>query len=183
MNPYSTINRKIPSVLMETSMGLICHRIRSLVEEYKKTKEGQAKIKPLLEKYYPGRFTDMSTEDIIKKHDNSKVEEMYYFNVGCFSKKYTPDLINQWMAELEIEPVSKILIPQDQVADLDEMKREMSPEAYEKAVKKMRGKYVEVDRKNRMRSINYTKLLERIESAGVKTSTTISITGKTDDIV
>lgn len=131
---------------METSMGLICHRIKALVEDYKKTKAGQAKIKPLLEKYYPGRFTDMSVEDIIKKHDNSKVEEMYYFNVGCFSKKYTPELINDWMAELEIEPVSKILIPQDQVADLNEMKKEMNPESYEKAVKKMRGKYVEVDK-------------------------------------
>lgn len=146
MNPYSNINRKIPSVIMETSMGLICHRIRNLVEDYKKTKAGQAKIKPLLEKYYPGRFTDMSVEDIIKKHDNSKVEEMYYFNVGCFSKKYTPELITEWMEELEIEPVSQILIPQDQVADLDEMKREMSPEAYEKVVKKMKGKYVPVDK-------------------------------------
>jgi DNA-directed RNA polymerase beta subunit len=79
MNPYSTINRKIPSVLMENSLGLICHRLRDLVEEYKTTKGGKEKIKPLLVKYYPGRFDNMTTDEIIKMHDNTTIENMYLF--------------------------------------------------------------------------------------------------------
>jgi DNA-directed RNA polymerase beta subunit len=146
MNPYSTINRKIPSVLMENALGLVCHRIKDLVEGYKSTKEGQTKIKPLLTKYYPGRFDSMTVPQIIKMHDTSKIENMYYFNVGSYTTKFTPDLINQWMDELGEEPQSKILMPQSQLADLGELKKSLADEDYKSVVSKMTGKYVEVDR-------------------------------------
>ena len=146
MNPYSTINRKIPSVLMENSLGLICHRLRDLVEEYKTTKGGKEKIKPLLVKYYPGRFDNMTTDEIIKMHDNTTIENMYYFNVGSFTSKFSPDSISKWMEELGVEPQSKILMPQNQIADLKELKENLSEEDYNKAVSKMTGKYTEVDK-------------------------------------
>jgi DNA-directed RNA polymerase beta subunit len=145
MNPYSTIGRKIPSVFMENSMGLIAYRLHDLVEKYKSTKTGQAKIKPLLMKYYPGRFDNMTTEEIIKKHNSSKIEEVYYFNVGCFSK-ITPDQVSQWMEELNIQPQSKILMPQTELADLKELQDTLDPEEYKAALKKMTGKFVEVEK-------------------------------------
>ena len=146
MNPYSTINRKIPSVLMENSLGLVCHKLKDMVEKYKVTKTGQAKIKPLLMKYYPGRFDNMTTEEIIKMHNSSKIEDMYYFNVGSYSSKFSPDSISKWMEELGIESQSKILIPQNQIADLKELKDNLSEEDYNKAVSKMAGKYTVVDK-------------------------------------
>lgn len=146
MNPYSTINRKIPSVLLENSLGLIIHRLRDMVEEYKGTKAGQKKIKPLLMKYYPGRFDNMTVEKIIQMHNSSKIEEMYYMNVGCYSTKFTPDLVTEWMEELGVEPQSKILMPQTEIADLKELKETLSEEEYQKAVSKMTGKFVEVDK-------------------------------------
>ena len=145
-NPYSTINRKIPSVLMEFALGNIAHRLHDLVDEYKKTKTGQKKIKPLLEKYYPGRFDSMTTEEIIDRHNSSPIEEMYYFNVGCFSTKFTPELVNQWTDELGVESQSKILMPEDELTDLDELKENLEPEEYEQIVKNMTGKFVEVDK-------------------------------------
>lgn len=146
MNPYSTINRKIPSVLMENSLGLVCHKIKDLVEDYKQTKAGQDKIKPLLMRYYPGRFDNMSTEEIIKMNDTTKVEEMYHFDVGSYTTKFTPDLINQWMDELGVEPQSKILMLQSQIADLGELKSSLTEEDYKSVVDKMTGKFVEVDK-------------------------------------
>ena len=146
MNPYSTINRKIPSVIMENSMGLIAHKLHDLVEEYKTTKEGRKKIKPLLQKYYPGRFDDMTEEEIIKKHNNERLEEVYYFNVGSFTTKYTPAMIEEWMKELGVKSQSKILMLQEDLVDLKELKENLSEEEYNKAVKKITGKFVEVDK-------------------------------------
>lgn len=146
MNPYSTINRKIPSVLMEFALGNIAHRLHDLVDEYKKTKTGQKKIKPLLEKYYPGRFDSMTTEEIINRHNSSPIEEMYYFNVGCFSTKFTPELVNEWSDELGVESQSKILMPENELTDLDELKENLDPEEYEQVVKNMTGKFIEVDK-------------------------------------
>lgn len=146
MNPYSTINRKIPSVLMENQLGLIAHRIKDLVTEYRTTKDGKKKIMPLLEKYYPGRFKDLSVDEFLKINDTKKIEDVYYFNVGSYSTKFTPDLIDEWSDELNVKSQSKILIPQIDVADLNELKENLEPEEYKKAVAKMKGKYTEVDK-------------------------------------
>lgn len=145
MNPYSTINRKIPGVLMEFSLGNIAYRLHDIVDEYKKTKTGQKKIKPLLEKYYPGRFDNMTVEDIIKRHNSSPIEEMYYFNVGCYSK-FTPEMVNQWSDELGVGSQSKILMPESELTDLDELKENLSQEEYDKFVKDIEGKFIEVDK-------------------------------------
>lgn len=143
---YSTINRKIPSVLMELQLGNIAHKLHDLVDNYKKTKTGQKKIKPLLETYYPGRFTSMDVEEIIERHNTSKIEDMYYFNVGCFSTKFTPELVNQWAEDLGVESQSKILMPETELTDLDELKENLEPEEYDKLVSGMSGKFREVDK-------------------------------------
>ena len=48
MNPYSTINRKIPSVIAEVALGNCAMKIHDLVDEYKITASGRKKIMPLL---------------------------------------------------------------------------------------------------------------------------------------
>ena len=146
MNPYSTVNRKIAGVLMEQSLGLCIHRIYDLVEEYKKTKTGQKKIMPLLEKYYPGRYTGMDVEDFIKLHNTKPIEEVYYLEVGCFSK-FTTDVVEQWMNELGVESQSQILMPESELADLGELQKELSPEEFESVRASMTGKMRPVEKK------------------------------------
>lgn len=146
MNPYSTINRKIAGVLIEQSLGLIAHKIRELVDTYKSTKTGQKKIMPLVRKYYPGRYDSMTVEDFIKLHDSKPIEEVYYFNVGCFSD-FTIDKVDAWMNELGVESQSDILMPEDQLADMDELKANLSPEEYEQIVERMKGKFRKVEKK------------------------------------
>lgn len=131
---------------MELQLGNIAHKLHDLVDNYKKTKTGQKKIKPLLETYYPGRFTSLDVEEIIKRHDTSKIEDMYYFNVGCFSTKFTPELVNQWAEDLGVESQSKILMPETELTDLDELKENLEPEEYNKLVSEMSGKFIEVDK-------------------------------------
>lgn len=131
---------------MELQLGNIAHKLHDLVDDYKKTKTGQKKIKPLLEKYYPGRFTSLDVEEIIERHNTSKIEDMYYFNVGCFSTKFTPELVNQWAEELGVESQSKILMPETELTDLDELKDNLEPEEYNKLVSGMTGKFIEVDK-------------------------------------
>lgn len=145
MNPYSTINRKIAGVLIEEELGLIAHRIHDLVEEYKKTKTGQKKIMPLVSKYYP-RYKTLGTDEFLKLHDTKPIEEVYYFNVGCFSD-YTPSKVANWMDELGLESQSEILMPEDTITDLDELKANLPAEEYEKIVESMKGKYKPVDKK------------------------------------
>lgn len=145
MNPYSTINRKIAGVLLEQSLGNIIHRIYDLVEEYKRTASGKKKIMPLIEKYYPGRYTGMDVEKFIKLHDTKPIEEVYYLNVGCFSD-YTPAKVQDMMDELGVETQYKILMPESELADLDELKECLDPEEYEKIVAGMKGKMREVDK-------------------------------------
>lgn len=146
MNPYSTINRKIPSVLIENSLGLIAHKIHDLVEEYKGTKAGREKIMPMLAKYYPGRYDDMSVDKFIEFHNSHRLEDVYYFNVGCYSTKFNLKLVEEWSKELGVESKSKILMPSKNVADLNELKKELEPEQYQKVVSKMEGKFTEVDK-------------------------------------
>lgn len=146
MNPYSTIRRKIAGVLIEQSLGLIAHKIWELVDTYKSTKTGQKKIMPLVKKYYPGRYDSMTVEDFIKLHDSKPIEEVYYFNVGCFSD-FTIDKVDAWMNELGVESQSDILMPEDQLADMDELKANLSPEEYEQIVERMKGKFRKVEKK------------------------------------
>lgn len=145
MNPYSTINRKIAGVLLECSLGQIAHRLYDLVEDYKRTKTGQKKIMPMIEKYYP-RYKGMPVEEFLELHNSKPLEDVYYFNVGCFSDKFTPELVNSWMDELGLETQTKILMPEDELTDLDELKENLSPEEYEKVVSGMSGKFIEVEK-------------------------------------
>jgi DNA-directed RNA polymerase beta subunit len=157
MNPYSTVNRKIPSVNMETLLGKIAHRIYDIVEERKGDKKKRETIMPLLEKYYPGRYDGMSVDDFLKLHEKKKLSDVYYFNVGSFSTKFTPELLNQWAEELGVEPQSKILMPTEMITDLGELKANLSEEEYEKAVKDMKGKYTEV---KKPLTVGYMTLLQ-----------------------
>lgn len=146
MNPYSTINRKIAGVLIEQELGNIAHKLHDLVEEYKTTKTGQKKIMPLITKYYLGRYDDLSVEDFIKLHNKKPIEEVYYFNVGCFSD-YTPERVDKMMEDLNLESQSKILVPESTVTDLDELKNNLEPDEYERVLKDMTGKFIPVDKK------------------------------------
>lgn len=145
MNPYSTISRKIAGVLWEQDLGNIAHRIYDLVEEYKKTKTGQKKIMPMMEKYYPGRFTDLSVEEFIHLHETQPLEETYHFCVGCYSD-FTGEKIEKMMEELGVEAKSDILMPETELADLEELKENLDPAEYEKAVAGMKGKYTKIDK-------------------------------------
>ena len=157
MNPYSTINRKIPGVNMEAMLGNIAHRLHDIVEERKGDKKKRETILPLLEKYYPGRFSGMTTDEFIKYHEKNKLSEVYYFNVGSYSTKFTPDLLDEWSKELGVEPQSKILIPTEMITDLGELKANMSEEEFEKVKAKMKGKYTEV---KKPLTVGYINLLQ-----------------------
>lgn len=145
MNPYSTINRKIAGVLIEEELGLIAHRLRDLVEDYKNSKVKQKKIMPMIIKYYP-RYQNLTLEQFLDLHNSKPIEEVYYFNVGCFSD-YTPEKVAQWMDELDIESQSEILMPKSELTDLQELKDNLPPEEYEKVVNDMKGKFIPVEKK------------------------------------
>lgn len=130
---------------MEFSLGLIAYKLRSMVEKLKKTKTGQKKILPLLSKYYNGRYDGMAVEEFIKLHDSKPIQEVYYFNVGCYSK-YTPELINDWMEELGVTSQSVVMMPEKELTDLDELKEVLDPKDYEDTVKKMEGNFIKVDK-------------------------------------
>lgn len=139
MNPYSTINRKIAGVLLEQSLGNCIHRIYDLVEEYKTTAAGKKKIMPMIKKYYPGRYDSLDVDEFLKLHESKPIEEVYYLNVGCFSD-FTPDKVQAWMDELGVESQYDILMPEDELADLEELKANLDPEEYEAALRNMKGK-------------------------------------------
>ena len=131
---------------MESSLGLIAHKLYELVEEYKTTKTGQKKIMPLIQKHYPGRYDNMAVEDFIALHNSKPIEEVYYFNVGSYSD-FTPEMIQEWMDDLGIESQSEILMPTEDLTDTEELKKNLSPEEYEKVIAGMKGKYTKVERK------------------------------------
>ncbi len=182
MNPYSTINRKIAGVLMEQSLGNCIHRIYDLVEEYKRTKTGQKKIKPLLEKYYPGRYTDLTVDEFIDLHNSKPIEEVYYLEVGCFSD-FTPEIVEQWMEELGVESQSEILMPESEVTDLGELKEVLDPEEYEKVRADMTGKFVPVQKKLQCGWMNLEELYH-IPSYSNKVTTSmagVDVSSKRDE--
>lgn len=145
MNPYSTINRKIAGVLMEQELGLVAHKVHELVEKYKTSETGKKKIMPLVQKYYP-RYADTSLDDFLELHNTKPIEEVYYFQVGCFSK-YSQGQLDSWLDELGIEAQSDILFPSKDVTDLEELKENLSAEEFDEVVKSMEGKYTKCQKK------------------------------------
>jgi hypothetical protein len=127
-------------------LGQIAHKLYDLVESYKGSKAGQKKIMPLLEKYYPGRYDKMSVEEFINLHNSKPIQDVYYFEVGCFSK-FSPEFVDGWMDELGLEAQSDIYMPEKEVTDLNELRENLPPEEYEKVVEQMAGKFVKVDKK------------------------------------
>lgn len=146
MNPYSTINRKIPSVNMEQLLSSCAVKIHDLVEERKDNPKQKDSIMNLMKKYYPGRYDSMDVDEFIKYHETHRLEDVYYFNVGSFSTKFTPKLIDEWADELGVTPQSKILIPTKTVSDLKELKESLSEKEYDEVVKGLEGKYTAIDK-------------------------------------
>lgn len=101
---------------------------------------------PLINKYYPGRYDKMDVEDFIKLHNSKPIEEVYYFNVGCYSD-YTPEVVEKMMDELGVESQSQILMPETLLTDFDELRENLSEEEYKAAIEKMTGKFIPVDKK------------------------------------
>lgn len=100
---------------------------------------------PLLKKCYPGRYDDMNVEDFIDLHNNSKIEEVYNFKVGCFSS-FTPEKIQELMEYLGVSMHSDVYMPETDLTDLEELKENLDPEEYEEVVKKMDGKMKKVEK-------------------------------------
>lgn len=136
---------KIPSVIAEVALGNCAVKIHDLVEDYKRTATGRKKIMPLLKKCYPGRYDDMDVEDFIELHNNSKLEDVYCFKVGCFSK-YTPEVIQKLMDDLGVTMQSDVYMPETDLTDLEELKENLDPEEYQEVVKKMEGKFKKVEK-------------------------------------
>lgn len=128
---------------MECFLGNVAVKIHDIVDQNKKTATGRKKIMPMIRKYYPGRFDDLSVEEFIEKHDNTPMEEIYYFNVGSFSN-YTPERVQKMMDELGVESSSEVLMPSTDMTDLEELKEVLEPEEYEKIVKEKKGTFTKV---------------------------------------
>lgn len=174
MNPYSTIKRKIPSVNMEYLLGNIAHRIHDIVEEKRKSKKEKETIIPFLEKYYPGRYSGMSADEFLKIHDTKKLSDVYYFNVGSYSSKFTPELIEEWANELGAESQSKVLMPTEMITDMNELKENLGEEEFEKVKKDMAGKYTEVQKPL---SAGYMTLLQLYHIPSYSNKSTSSMFG------
>lgn len=126
-------------------MGAIANHLHDEVERLKKTATGRKKIMPLINKYYEGRYKNLTVEEFIKLHETSKMEDVYGFKVGCFSK-YTPAMIQEWMDELGVSTQAEVLMPEKDLTDLDELKANLSPDEYQKVVNSMEGKFIKVDK-------------------------------------
>lgn len=87
----------------------------------------------------------MDVEDFIKLHNNSKLEDVYCFNVGCFSK-YTPEKIQKLMDDLGVKMQSDVYMPETDLTDLEELKSVLSPEEYQETVSKMEGRFKKVEK-------------------------------------
>lgn len=142
MNPYSLIGRKVPSMIMEVLLSNIAVKLHDNVEEMKNGR--QSEIMPMINKYYGKKFKDMSVQEFIKLHDQ-KGEELYSFDVGSFSK-YTPELLTKWGEELGVSTQSKVSIPRIEMTDTEELKKELSEEEYNEAIKSIGNQYEEVEK-------------------------------------
>lgn len=142
LNPYALISRKIPSQIMEIFLSNIAIKLHSNVEEMKKGRMDE--IMPMINKYYGDKFKDMPVQEFIKLH-NEKGLDIYSFNVGCFSQ-YTPELIQKWGDELGVTTQADVYMPEKELADLDELKANLSEDEYAEVVKSMEGKFRKVDK-------------------------------------
>lgn len=167
---------KIPSVIAEVALGNCAVKIHDLVEDYKRTATGRKKIMPLLKKCYPGRYDDMDVEDFIELHNNSKLEDVYCFKVGCFSK-YTPEVIQKLMDDLGVTMQSDVYMPETDLTDLEELKENLDPEEYQEVVKKMEGKFKKVE-KPLMAGYVTIEQLYHIPSYSNKVTSDLVINGK-----
>jgi len=100
---------------------------------------------PLIKKYYPGRYDDLTVDEFLKLHESKPIEEVYYINVGCFSD-YTPAKVQDMMDELGVSSQYDILMPEDELADLEELKANLDPEEYEDILRNMKGKMRKVEK-------------------------------------
>ena len=73
---------------MEVALSNIAIKLYDLVEDLKRTKTGQKKILPLVNKYYNNKYGD-DLDSFLKLH-SEKGLELYSFNVGSYSKYRTP---------------------------------------------------------------------------------------------
>lgn len=156
MNPYSTINRKIPGVNMENLLATCAVKIHDLVDEWKEDEKDRKKILPLVQRYYPKRFEGMTLDEFLDFHERNKLEDVYYFNVGSYSK-LTPEELDVWAKDLGVTPQSQILLPVNTVSDLEELKSNLPEDEYKEIVKDMEGKYVPADRPL---SVGYMTMIE-----------------------
>lgn len=144
LNPYSTINRKIPSVIMETAMGNIAIKLHDNVQEMRKTVRGRKQIMPMINKYYENRYENLSVDEFLDLVDKNPIEDVFSFKVGCFSK-YSPSIIKEWMNELGVSTQSKVLMPRSELTDLEALKEAMTDDEYNEFVKSIENEYVEVE--------------------------------------
>jgi DNA-directed RNA polymerase beta subunit len=144
LNPYSTINRKIPSVIMETAMGNIAIKLHDNVQEMRKTVRGRKQIMPMINKYYENRYENLSVDEFLDLVDKNPIEDVFSFKVGCFSK-YSPSIIKEWMNELGVSTQSKVLMPRSELTDLEALKEAMTEDEYNEFVKSIENEYVEVE--------------------------------------
>ena len=141
LNPYSTINRKIPSVIMETAMGNIAIKLHDNVQEMRKTVRGRKQIMPMINKYYENRYENLSVDEFLDLVDKNPIEDVFSFKVGCFSK-YSPSIIKEWMNELGVSTQSKVLMPRSELTDLEALKEAMTDDEYNEFVKSIENEYV-----------------------------------------
>lgn len=140
LNPYALINRKIPSQIMEIFLSNIAIKLHENVESMKNGHMDE--IMPMINKYYGAKFSKMSVQDFIKLH-NERGMDIYSFDVGCFSH-FTPELIQKWGEELGVSTMADVEMPEKELVDLDELKKELSEDEYNEYVKSIEGKFTKV---------------------------------------
>lgn len=166
MNPYSLIGRKVPSMIMEVLLSNISVKLHDNVESMKNG--NQSEIMPMINKYYGNRFKDMKVQDFLKLHEEKGIE-LYSFDVGSFSK-YTPELLTKWGDELGVSTQSKVMVPRLDVTDTEELKKELSEEEYNEAIKSIGNQFEEVEKPLMTGSLYMIKLQHLPEYSNKVTS-------------
>ena len=64
----------------------------------------------------------MTPDEFINFHNTQPFEEVYHFNVGCFSD-FTPEKIQSWMDELGVTTQYDVMMPESELTDLEELKK------------------------------------------------------------
>ena len=144
-NIDSTINRKIPAILMETGLSCCAVKIHDKVDELKKTADGRKKIMPMIEHYYGNQYKGMSVTEFIRLHNNKPIEDVYCFRVGSYSDM-TPETVQGFMEELGVPTEATIEVPEADVTDWKEITETLGPDEVEKIKAEMTGKFVKIDK-------------------------------------